>query len=321
MRAAARRCRGRSPARCAPARAARSAGLRGSRPRRAAPATPGRRPCRSTCAAAPAPPAGAPPRSADRAASACCRTRAAAGCSTRTWSFSRSSLPLICRRAASTRICRSCATSGSFSAASRRSSSACTFRTASRWRCRWPGAKSEIRSSRPVMPCRAANSGENWAWTWRRSCAFWLLRSIQPRSAVLAAETGGGGGCGCEQETASRRRAASGVRMRRAVYPSGPRLQRRSAPSALARPCDEDSPGSFTTTTRSSIAARVARGGKRQEDRGAARAARALGQAHVRSHAHARFDLANELFRQTDARWRMAPPVAPGGGFGLAYAR
>jgi len=46
-----------------------------------------------------------------------------------------------------------------------------------------------------------------------------------------------------------------------------------------------------------------------------------LGQAHARSHAHARFDLANELFRQTDARWRMAPPVAPGGGFGLAYAQ
>src|SRR3954469_18881394 len=52
-----------------------------------------------------------------------------------------------------------------------------------------------MRSSIPATPVRAADSGANFACTSRRTCAFWLLRAIQPRSAA-AAGAAAAGACG-----------------------------------------------------------------------------------------------------------------------------
>src|SRR5712664_1327968 len=85
------------------------------------------------------------------------------------------------------------------------------------WRCRWrrPGVKSEMRSSMPATPVRAASSGANFACTSRSSCAFWLLLGIQSRDA--------GCGAGAAWEQAKRRgaEAAKWMRMGGAVYPPG----------------------------------------------------------------------------------------------------
>src|SRR6267143_2510620 len=82
-----------------------------------------------------------------------------------------------------------------------------------RCRCRWPGVKSEMRSSMPATPVRAASSGANFACTSRSSCAFWLLLGIQSRDA--------GCGAGAAWEQAKRRvaEAARWKRMGGAVYP------------------------------------------------------------------------------------------------------
>src|SRR5882672_324305 len=98
-----------------------------------------------------------------------------------TWRLSCSSEPRICRRPASIRMARSSLTLGSRSPFCRSSSAETACWMA--WRCRWrrPGVKSEMRSSMPATPVRAASSGANCACTSMRSCAFWLLLGIQSR--------------------------------------------------------------------------------------------------------------------------------------------
>ena len=144
-----------------------------------------------------------------------------------TSSFSWSSEPLSCRSAASTRMARSCTTFTSRSPPRRPSSVETASRSACRRRSRCPGVKSEIRSSIPTTPVRAASSGVNRARTSSKTCAFRLLRSIQSPFAERCA-AGGGAGAACEQPR-NRTVAAMCQRMGGAVYAPTPAAQTRPA--------------------------------------------------------------------------------------------
>src|SRR2546430_11800135 len=121
------------------------------------------------------------------------------------------------------RMTRSSATFASLSLLRRSSRTEIACRSAARGRSRYPGVKSEIRSSIPETPVLAASSGAKRACTSRSSCAFWSLRAIQSPPET---GRGAGGGAACEQAKRSAA-IASGVRMGRAVY----------APKPPAQPC------------------------------------------------------------------------------------
>src|SRR3989454_12441969 len=120
------------------------------------------------------------------------------------------------------RMTRSSATFGSVSFLRRSSRTEIACRSAARVRSRYPGVKSEIRSSIPETPVLAASSGAKRACTSRSSCAFWSLRAIQSPPET---GRGAGGGAACEQAKRSAA-IASGVRMGRAVYAPEPAAQR-----------------------------------------------------------------------------------------------
>src|SRR5438876_5063498 len=120
------------------------------------------------------------------------------------------------------RMTRSSSTFGSVSVLRRSSSAEIACCSAARVRSRWPGVKSEIRSSIPATPVLAASSGANRACTSRSSCAFWSLRAIQSPPET---GRGAGGGAACEQEKRSAA-SARGMRMGRAVYAPEPPAQR-----------------------------------------------------------------------------------------------
>src|SRR5512140_3697018 len=122
-------------------------------------------------------------------------------------------MPRICRWAASTRMARSWETSGSRSPCCLSCRMARALPMPSRSRSRWPGLKSEMRSSMPPTPVRAANSGAYCAWTSRRIWAFWLLRAIHSRLEAAARR---GAGAACEQ---AKRRAATATRRWGRMWP------------------------------------------------------------------------------------------------------